>query len=235
MKSWLFGSVGLLALAAASPAFAADLPLKAAPPVPALYNWTGVYIGINGSAVLSDKRWDYFGPLLPTGDDGAHNFTGLFGGVQVGFDYQVGSWVFGVEAQGDWGRARGTSDSLLFANQTNRTLIDAFGLINGRFGYALNNALLYVKGGAGVVQEKYDVFATDTGITFTNASETRWGSTVGAGLELAFSEHISVAAEYNHVFLGSRDVAFAPTGDIYRIRQDLDVLALKLNYRFNGR
>jgi len=234
MRSLLLGAVGLWALAIASPALAADLPVKAAPAVK-LYDWTGFSIGINGNVALSDKRWDYFGPLLPTGDDGAHNFTGVFGGAQVGFDVQAGSWVFGAEAQGAWGRAQGSSASLLFANQTNRTLIDAYGLINGRFGYALNNALLYAKGGAGVVHEKYDVFATDTGFTFASASETRWGPTVGAGFELAFSEHVSIAAEYNHLFLGRRDISFAPTADVYRIRQDLDLVALKLNYRFNGR
>jgi outer membrane immunogenic protein len=234
-KSLLLGSAGLVALAVLSPALAADLPVKAAPPVVALYDWTGVYIGINAGATLSEKRWDYLGPLQPTGNDGAHNFTGVAGGAQIGFNYQVGRWVFGAEAQGDWGRAQGTSDSLLFFNQTNRTLIDAYGLVNGRLGYALDNVLFYAKGGVGVVHEKYDVFATDTGITFASGSETRWGPAAGLGFELAFSDHVSIAGEYNHVFLGNRDISFTPTGDVYRIRQDLDVFAVKLNYRFNGR
>jgi outer membrane immunogenic protein len=235
MKSFLLGTVGLLALAVASPVVAADLPVKAPPPVVAIYDWTGFYIGINGTAILADKRWDYLGPLVPTGNDGGQSFTGLFGGAQAGFNYQFGSWVIGADVQGDWGQARGWNNSLLFGNQTNRTLIDSYGIVSGRLGYALNNALLYVKGGVGGVHEKYDVYFTDSEFVFDTASENRWGPAAGLGFELAFSDHVSIAGEYNHVFLGSRDIIFRPLGDVYRIRQDLDVFAVRLNYLFNGR
>jgi outer membrane immunogenic protein len=236
MKSFLMGTVGLFALAVASPVLAADLPVKAAPvPVAAVFDWTGFYIGINGTAILAEKRWDYLGPLVPGGYDGPHSFTGLFGGAQAGFNYQFGSWVIGADVQGDWGNARGWNDSLLFANQTNRTLIDGFGLVSGRFGYALNNALVYGKGGVGAVHEKYDVHATDTEFVIESASGTRWGPSAGVGFELAFSDHVTIAGEYSHVFLGNRDITFAPFGDVYRIHQDLDVFAVRLNYLFNGR
>ncbi|NVN87756.1 MAG: porin family protein [Rhodopseudomonas sp.] len=233
MKSALWGA-GLLALVGASPALAADLPVKAAP-VASVYDWTGFYIGGNATIIHADKRWDYLGPLLPTGPDGNQRIDGAFGGVQAGFDYQVGSWVLGLSAQGDWGEARGSAASLLFPGvQTNRSLINAFGLFGGRLGYALNNVLFYGKGGVGGVHDKYDVFDTGTGLTLATASETRFGPSAGFGFELAFSEHVSIAGEYNHVFLGRRDLVFS-TGDIYRIRQDLDVFAVHLNYRFNGR
>jgi outer membrane immunogenic protein len=234
MKAIWLSAVGLAALSVTSSAFAADLPVKAPPPAPVLYNWTGFYIGINGAVALADHRWDYLGPLLPTGNDGAHNFTGAFGGAQAGFNYQVGTWVFGIDAQGDWGDATGSNLSALNGINSNRSVIDAFGLVEGRIGYALNNALLYVKGGGGVMHAKYDVFDA-AGFTFTSASETRWGPAAGVGFELAFSDHVTIAGEYNHLFLGSRDVTFTPTADIYRISEDLDIFTVRLNYLFNGR
>lgn len=234
MKSLRLGTVAAVALTIAAPALAADLAIKAAPPpVAAAYNWTGFYVGINGTAVLFDTRWNSLGPNLPIGDDGAHNYTGLFGGAQVGFNYQVGSWVFGAEAQGDWGSASGSSVSLVTGTNTNSTKTDAFGLVSGRIGYALDNALFYAKGGGGAVHQKY---AVDDGAgTVFGASETRWGPAAGVGFELAFSDNVSIAGEYNRVFLGSRDLTFVPSGDIYQIRQDLDVFSVHLNYRFNGR
>lgn len=237
MKSSLLGTVGMLALAVAAPASAADLAVKAPPPVEAVYNWTGFYVGINGTDIQADNHWNYLGPNAPAGDDLGQNFNGLFGGAQIGFNYQVGSWVFGADLQGDWGQSHGSSVSQVFANQSNHALIDAFGLLGGRVGYAFNNALLYAKGGAGVVHEKFE-FGFDDFVSVYNtigtASETRWGPAAGVGFEMAFTDHVSIAGEYNHVFLGKRDITFT-SGDVYRLREDLDVFSVRLNYRFAGR
>ena len=74
---------------------------------------------------------------------------GVVGG-QIGYRWQTGGWVFGLEAQGDWANLRGDNVSLLFPAFVNRSRLDAFGLFTGQVGYAWNNALFYVKGGAAV-------------------------------------------------------------------------------------
>jgi hypothetical protein len=90
-----------LALAAAGAADAADLRVKA-PPAVAVYNWTGFYIGGHGGWAWTDKTWrDLSGAELA-------NYTadgGIYGG-QVGFNWQTGSYVFGVEAQASFGKVR---------------------------------------------------------------------------------------------------------------------------------
>ena len=113
--------------------------------------------------------------------------------------------------------------------------VDAFGLITGQVGYAWNNVLLYVKGGAAVVHDKYDSLEIGTGLPVTHGSETRWGGAVGAGLEFGFAPGWSLGVEYDHLFLGSRDVTL--TGqflDTIRIQQDVDMGLVRLNYRFGG-
>ena len=143
--------------------------------------------------------------------------------------------MFGLEAQGDWADLKGQNVSLAFPTFTNRSRIDGIGLFTGRVGYAWNNVLLYVKGGAAVVHDKYNYFlngaVVDTGV----ASETRWGGTVGTGVEVGFAPNWSVAFEYDHIFLGDRNITFAsPTFTVDRIRQDVDMVTARVNYRFGG-
>ena len=130
----------------------------------------------------------------------------------------------------------------------NETKIDAFGLFTGQVGYAWNNALLYVKGGAAVTSNKYTGFTTagavvPVGTAFNSASETRWGATVGVGLEYGFTPNWSFGVEYNHMFMGDRDITMVSTGAIAvagaairtdRIGQDVDVVTARINYKFGG-
>jgi outer membrane immunogenic protein len=242
MKKFLLGSVALIALGAA-PAMAADLaarPYTKAPPiVVAMYDWSGFYIGANGGWGTSRKHWEAENAAgVIIGDEGSHDASGGVVGGQIGYNWQVGTWVFGLEAQGDWASLKGSNASLFVANVTNQSKIDAFGLFTGRVGYAWNNALLYVKGGAAVVSDKYNYFATNTGIDNGTASETRWGAAVGAGFEYGFTPNWSFAVEYDHAFLDRRDVNFtqiAPAGIVREsIRQDLDIVTARINYRWGG-
>ncbi len=79
--------------------------------------------------------------------------------------------------------------------------IDAFGLFTGQIGYAWNNVLLYVKGGAAVTDNKYEGLYRRYGALFDRATETRWGGTVGVGLEYGFAPNWSAAIEYDHLFM----------------------------------
>ena len=141
--------------------------------------------------------------------------------------------MFGVEGQGNWADFSGDNVSALFATR-NRSKIDSFGLITGQVGYAWNNVLLYVKGGAAVASTKYDVFSTASGALLASNDQTRWGGTVGAGLEYGFAPNWSVGVEYNHIFLQDKDVTFALVPSTDRIRQDVDMGLVRLNYKFGG-
>src|SRR5205807_9242148 len=102
MKKLLLVTASLVALGAAAPAVAADLaarPYTKAPPmVQAAYDWSGFYIGLNGGGGTSHNCWDLVGGLA----EGCHDATGGTVGGQVGYRWQTGPIVFGVEAQGNW-------------------------------------------------------------------------------------------------------------------------------------
>jgi outer membrane immunogenic protein len=260
MKKFLLGVIGLAAgfaaLGVAAPASAADLaarPYTKAPPpmMVALYDWSGFYVGLNGGGGWSRKCWDRNTALGGTfsAAEGCHDASGGVFGGQVGYRWQAGGWVFGVEAQGDWADIKGSNTSLIVALNANlaplpatanRSKIDAFGLFTGQVGYAWNNVLWYVKGGAAVVEDKYSGFFPVTGLTFDRASETRWGGVVGTGLEFAFAPNWSVAFEYDHLFMGTRTLDFnSVTPPIVfsredRIRQDVDLATVRINYRWGG-
>lgn len=231
-KNLLLAAVSFVALSAAAPAVAADLaarPYTKAPPaaIAAVYDWSGFYIGINGGGGSAHASWD----LVGFGPEGSHDATGGTVGGQVGYRLQSGQWVFGVEGQGNWADFSGDNISAV-SGFSNRTKIDSFGLITGQVGYTWNNVLAYVKGGAAVVGSKYDVFNA-AGANVDSASATRWGGTVGAGLEVGFAPNWSVGVEYNHIFLGGKDVTFA-SGAIDHIKQDVDMGLVRLNYKFGG-
>src|SRR6266849_6537733 len=239
MKKFLLGTVGLVALSMAAPASAADLaarPYRAAPPpmVAAVYDWSGFYIGANGGWGSSRKCWD---AVTTAGvfsvAEGCHDATGGVAGGQIGYRWQAGTWVFGLEGQGDWADLRGSNISLAFPRFTNTSKIDAFGLFTYQVGYAWNNALLYVKGGGAVTGDRFSVNTTPGNVLFATASDqTRWGGTVGAGIEFGFAQGWSVGVEYDHLFMQDNNVTFtAPAGVFFtdRIRQDVDLVTVRLN------
>jgi outer membrane immunogenic protein len=215
-----------------------------APVVAPIYNWGGFYVGVNGGWGSSHNCWTNTAilavPVFHLGE-GCHDATGGTVGGQVGYRWQAGSWVFGLEAQGNWADFSGSNTSLVFAGVTNRTRIDAFGLFTGQVGYAWNNALFYVKGGAAVTDNRYEGIITGTGVVLDRATDTRWGGAVGAGVEFGFAPSWSAAVEYNHLFMGTNNYALtsvvAPAGINTRnddVRQDADMVNVKVNYHFGG-
>jgi outer membrane immunogenic protein len=260
LKMRRFAIVGMsLACVAgcAGTASAADLAAKVytkAPPVVApIYNWAGFYIGLNGGGASSRNCWNLtnsLGTPVPSApSSGCNNGTGGLAGGQIGYRWQVTNWVFGLEAQGDWADLKGSNTSTIgtfggfpFANQTKT---DAIGLFTGQVGYAWNNVLGYAKAGAAVTHNTYNgvvqtaVGAFPVGTAFDQATSTRWGGTIGVGVEVGFAPGWSVAFEYDHLFMGNDTSAnlTTPAGAFdrtMRINQDIDMGTVRLNYTFGG-
>jgi outer membrane immunogenic protein len=215
MKKFLLATVGLVALGMAAPASAADLgarPYRAAPPpmVATIYDWSGFYIGANGGWGSSRKCWDSVtGGGVFVAADGCHDATGGTAGGQLGYRWQAGTWVFGLEGQGNWADFRGSSGSLFFPGPgfSNTSKIDAFGLLTGQIGFAWNNALFYVKGGGAVTGDRFSVNTTlGNAVVATAQDQTRWGGTVGAGLEFGFAPGWSAGVEYDHLFMQDKTI-----------------------------
>ncbi|MCL2713484.1 MAG: outer membrane beta-barrel protein [Alphaproteobacteria bacterium] len=192
-------------LRAPAPAYKAPMPMVAA-----IADWSGLYLGINGGGGESRLQ-----------DSGLGGASGGTVGGQVGYRWQATNWVFGLEAQGNWAGFKRTLE-LAVPPVSASVRTNAFGLFTGQVGYAWNKVLLYVKGGGAVVSNRAEVDVI--GVGSVSKSETRWGGTVGVGLDFAFAPSWSLGLEYDHLFPGKRD----------DMRQDVDVGLARLNYRFGG-
>lgn len=269
MKRVVTATIGLLAFAAA-PALAADLPVKARPMPPApVWNWSGFYIGVNGgySWGRSSRDLNFFNPLtgvaLATGTGGGRDLDGgLFGG-QIGYNWQVTNWVFGIEADAQWTGQKGSTTVLCplagcfpalvavpAGAGTAATLSDKlewFGTIRGRVGVTVTpSVLLYATGGGA-----YGSLQTDLGLaTFTatgipvafgaSRSVDKFGWTVGAGIEAMFAANWTAKIEYLYMDLGSISnsvvlpvAAGFPLGANVTSRVTDSIIRGGINYKFS--
>src|SRR5258705_4859186 len=220
MKKHIFAAC--LAALTVTPALAADMGLKAPPMAVSrsIYDWTGMFVGINGGGGRSSNCWDMNGALLfgfsPAISEGCNNGTGAVAGGQIGYRYQVNSLVFGIEAQGDWADMKGSNTSNVFngltipkgvgLSLTNTSKVDAIGMFTGQVGYSFGPLLWYVKGGAAVTDNKYDgaldltvgppIRKTPFSLSATDsASAVKFGGVVGTGLDWMFADGWSVGVE----------------------------------------
>lgn len=246
MKRLLFAAVGMVMVALSAPASAADLAarpyVKAPPPIAApIYEWTGFYIGANGGWGQSHNCVDFVTTAGTVAGGCADRSGGLVGG-QIGYRWQTSQFVLGLEAQGDWADLKNTRVTLIdpLVSTTGKT--DGIGLFTAQLGWAWNASLFYVKGGAAVTHNRFDVFNNVTGVGLGSAGHTRWGGALGAGWEYGFTPNWSFGIEYDHLWMGHDDRTFAagavtPGGITVlgtRISQDVDMVTLRLNYRFGG-
>jgi outer membrane immunogenic protein len=266
MKAHLLGS--MLAIASIGSAAAADLrpaPYQPPPVAPPVWTWTGFYIGIHAGAATGTMEWTQnlvnvppFGGFFPgtTVTATSHSVNGYFGGAQVGFNYQTGWVVWGIEADASATNIKGKGGCgeifvvpLVPAAPAGlqwqcNTRTDSLATVAGRVGAAVDRALFYVKGGAVWSRDKYDlagngVFPT-VGPIATSLSDKRWGWMAGVGVEYALPGNWSAKVEYNYLNLGSRNYAFEnptdpannPLYNNWDITQTLHVVKVGLNYRF---
>jgi outer membrane immunogenic protein len=220
MKKFLLAGVAALALASA-PAFAADVPVKAAPlvaPVP-VFSWTGCYVGIEGGGA-----WGHSQHLVASSDplDGAgepitdpYKVSGGLVGGTVGCNIQMGKVVVGAEGDLSWVSKKGSGLELPERRAgVSETYIDAtkerwLGTFRGRAGYTpAPEWLIFITGGFAVAGIEASVNEVDDGVIFTDR-KTQFGWTAGGGFEWAFLQNWSLKVEYLYVRL--EDAVFFET------------------------
>jgi outer membrane immunogenic protein len=237
----LLGGIAISALLAA-PALAADLParmpVKAAPaPVVAVFSWTGCYIGAQAGWVRTRDRQDM------TNNVGSfrlitepHDSSWVAGG-HVGCNLQTGQWVFGIEGDIE---AKGIDHSYVPGPPFSATTVFTYeskvqGSVRGRLGYAVDRVLFYATGGAAVARFKHTYFTPAA--FFDSNTDTRWGWTVGGGLEYAFTGNWSGRVEYRYSNYGTERVNLpnflAPPG-WSDVRIDEHAVRAGISYRFGG-
>jgi outer membrane immunogenic protein len=207
MKRFLFA--GALAFVAVGQATAADLPQPMPPPPPqapaayipvaTVYNWGGIYWGVNGGYAFGNSEWTDPGNGSGTGSTSDFSVTGGVVGPTIGANFQADAFVFGVEGDFDASWLNGKSSSTFcgsvgFGNaaqcETKNTWL---GTLRGRIGYAADRVLFYgTAGGAyGNIEAGVNGLVT--------SSEPGW--TAGAGIEAAFGDNWTARVEYLYVDL----------------------------------
>ncbi len=233
MKKFLLTGVALAALSGS--ALAADLParrgvpVKAPEPVVYAYNWSGFYIGAHGGGGWSEKCFTFIGA-----SDGCHDGDGFAAGGQIGFNYQAGQFVFGVEFSGSWADISGSHTSLLIPTDTYNSEINSILMLTGRVGMTFDRMLIYVLGGGAWANEKFEYVAPGVGTSTSDKSRTGW--TVGAGIEFGLAPNWSIAAQYNYIDFGDKNINFTGTAGNFTdsVDQQVHLATVRLNYRFGG-
>ena len=193
-----WGAWGLLGLALASPAALADGYRGSVKDVPQPFSWTGFYIGGSAGLATGDTRGDLgFGGVLNTD----YSLNGALYGGQVGYNYQRGATVFGVEASFSGADIQGNTACVIVLNC--RRDIDWVASVVGRVGLAMNRSLFY--GMAGVAWADVNTHVSVVGVPLLNGSDTHVGWIAGLGFEHAFTDRISTRIEYAHIDLGNEN------------------------------
>ena len=229
-----------IAATLAGPALAADLPL-AAPPAPPVYNWTGLYFGINGGGAWGQQ--DPFDIITNRFDHASITFGGGEVGGTAGAQIQVAHVVLGTEVDLDWASIRGSSvlTPTIFGlpvpfalNAT--TEINWALTARARIGYAYDNWLFYATGGVAVLGAKTNLTGVlglnpcvtisiingNPGVLTCNGTNKRLGGTLGAGVEYGLTPNWSAKVEYLYTAAAALE------------RSHINEVRVGVNYRFGG-
>jgi outer membrane immunogenic protein len=254
----IFIGIAAIALLTTS-AFAADLAPRPYTKAPVIvdpgYNWTGFYVGGNigyswGRSSDTSTLTNGAGTVLLTSTDSS-NLNGVVGGGQVGYNWQMQSWVWGLEADIQGTDEKGSRGIFTVPAPPAGILvpagvgapvalsqkIDWFGTVRGRAGVLVSpKVLLYATGGLAYGQ--VDSNETIGVLPGFSSSNTNVGWTVGAGIEGVVGGNWTAKLEYLYVDLGRVSGSFTvPAGTLisyYNSRITDNVLRVGLNYKFGG-
>jgi outer membrane immunogenic protein len=208
---------------AAGSARAADLPMAPTPDyrapavvVAQVYNWTGIYLGINGGYAIGQST-----PMSLYSDSFSafnYNADGWIGGLTAGAQIQSGHTVIGIEGDIDWANITGSSQGNIFFNggaigtATLSSTVNSISTLRTRIGYAADNWLFYVGGGLAVTNEQSNLtgaigFICGTGAAnnppCSSLTNLHLGLSAGLGVEYGITPNLSAKAEWVWVGAGA--------------------------------
>jgi outer membrane immunogenic protein len=206
-----------------------------------LFKWTGCYVGGNVGGVWAMNDWN--DAIL--GDFGSGSAAGAIGGLQAGCNYQVGSWVFGIQGDYDWTNVNNSNPVPLFPLVSDQTQIKSLGSITGRIGNTFfgpqSHFLGYVKAGGAWEQGNFSFQVGSFPVTTATATQGGW--TVGIGAEYAFPSltWLTGFVEYDYYRFGNSNpgplLVCAPAvcgfaASNIGITSNVNVVKVGLNFKF---
>jgi len=251
MKRTLIVSAALASALVATGASAADLPVYTkAPAVAVVYDWTGYYIGTNvgysfgrGTTDGTQTIGSLVAPATVTPISGRADVNGFIGGGQLGYNWQQGQWVFGLEGDIQFSNERKSGDVCTVAGCpvgstvfTRDYKLDWFGTARGRVGFLpAERILLYATGG--LAYGNFSGSSSTLPMNIGSWSKLNAGWTVGAGVEAALGANWSVKFEYLYMDLGNVGGSSAAVGLnqwVFNTKFTDNIARVGLNYKFGG-
>jgi len=233
MNKLLFGMAAMVALG--SPAVAADMQPMIGKAPPGFHNWTGLYFGGHCGGAWGETK--------TSGNNGAFDQApvsyklqpgGFVCGGQVGFNVQVGGWLWGIE--GDFGYL-GLQKSLTPSDNFVEVKYGAYGTATGRLGVVWDRALIYAKAGVAFARIRNTATDLDSGIVdasdFSEINKTQIGWAAGVGVEYGVSTSWSVKLEYLYMDFG-KDTSTNIDGDVFTHRNSVHTAKVGFNWHFGG-
>jgi outer membrane immunogenic protein len=259
MKKFLvLGAAALVGVVSVSAASAADLPARRgpvfAPTLAPVFSWTGFYAGVNAgfsfnankASTIGTPGFIGLGAAVPTSLRTGKN--GFIGGGQIGYNYQMGSIVLGVETDlqyVDGKRSTSFTSAALGGLTTSAgSQLDYLGTLRARLGLVASERLMiYATGGLAYGNPKNTaaVAAPVPGAFWAGTSgATRFGYTVGAGAEYALTNNWTAKLEYLYYDLGRRTVtanqfagaALPGVAYVARFQNTGSIVRAGVNYKF---
>ena len=235
IRKILLASVAVAAMTGA--AAAADLPSRKAPvayaPVAMAYSWTGFYVGGQIGYAWGEHKGKIYTPANVLIGTQNGKSKGLLGGIHAGYNMQSGAIVYGLEADIEASNVRGSTAVAAFPGFFANARIGTQGSLRGRLGFAADRALFYVTGGVAAADIKTNV---STGALVDSASKTKFGWTLGAGVEYAISNNWSVRGEYRYTDFGKHTNTLIATAPGFNYKEGVTdhAVRLGLSYKFGG-
>jgi outer membrane immunogenic protein len=242
-RTWLLSSVATVALAFNASAADMSLPMKAPVVYAAPFSWTGFYLGATagGIGISSENTYttDYFPSFYGSGNGETTKGTGVLAGGTVGYNFQTGQWVIGIEV--DYSMASAQTGNFApdwnFAGGAGQTQISSVGTLRARLGWASDHTLLFITGGLAWGDITATAYAPVTAAAGCRHgfSGTQTGWTFGGGVEHALTDHFTVKLEALYVDFGSKSVGSPGRSGCsfgFSAKTTAAIGRLGLNYKF---
>jgi len=234
MRASLLAAAAVAALCGFAPAYAADLPVAApaesAVELPPVYNWNGFYAGVHGG--YGTANFNEEGELF-SDDEIGPELDGFVVGGLLGYNFQVGNYLLGVEADGSYVDLEGEVEDLGSGNSMEASL-DFLATFRVRAGYSFGRVMAYATGGLAIGDYEADF----GGLTVSSEDndDALAGYTVGVGVEGFLTDKLTARIEY--LFHNFSDDQFDMVASLEGVSSDLElhthVVRGALTYRFTG-
>ncbi len=184
-------------------------------------SWAGYHVGIQGGASFWSTEHLFTGGVA----SGAFDFSSGFVGAMWGSTWQRGALVYGFDSDISFADTDGSRAGPGCGAGTCFSEVSYFGTSRVRFGYAMDRMLVYATGGLAYAR-------VHAGNTTDQGSKTRYGWTLGAGMEWALTPKWSAKLEYQHLDYGEGH-NYTTGGTGADVDLDADIMRVGMNYRFD--